>query len=205
MIKEIISDIPSTVLDEIALAPYFGAKVASEIMLSHPIFQTDGGSDLYPHLRRVAVDHKLYKISKKNNIKSKFAQNYAKNSRHLELELNGIFLTASHVDNPTELPRKAIFRNKLASKNLLLPFNGDENDTQESESYLILTYGQNGEEIKYVSLKYPFKDGSFESYDLKPTVFTAFESADMEDTNKEIDIAIKKEIIEFYKKYENKG
>ena len=78
-------------------------------------FEKFTAHDLIGHERRAYVEQDLYAFAKRYSLtNSRPRMNYTKNSFHVELVHGSIVLTASSVQSPEQMVRKAVFRDTLA-------------------------------------------------------------------------------------------
>ena len=78
-------------------------------------FEKFTAHDIIGHERRAYVEQNLYAFAKRYSLtNSQPRMNHGKNSFHVELVHGAIVLTASSVQSPEQMVRKAVFRDTLA-------------------------------------------------------------------------------------------
>lgn len=132
--------------EALALCIHRGYAVANAVC-EHDIFRWKVGTDLYPYIKNVAVQHEVKKLVEKGfmGMKYKTEQNNQKNCNHLEANNDDIVLTISQVNIVGSTPRHAIYRARHCYGNQITMFDvlglEDVYSKPENKYYCILTYG----------------------------------------------------------------
>jgi hypothetical protein len=119
----------------------------SMLLHTYPSSHDDCGSgraepevrDLYPHMRRAAVEGQLRQIAKEHGITATVETNCKKSQNYTLLSSGNVLLTASAVENPNKIARPAVYRETYARTGELKLF-GEEPPTTDT-LYAILQHG----------------------------------------------------------------
>ncbi|WP_040509955.1 hypothetical protein [Leptospira wolffii] len=192
----IFEQIPEGMKEQLANIPFRAKRILDAVSKSHILFQNEIAKDIYPYIRRIAVDFCLYLLAKEDaSFRSSIQLNKSGNSRHVELTFGLNLLTASHVKSRNDLPREAIFRTELIEQNPMLPFEDVASQEERLDhQYMILTYGgENFLSVDFVNLKFPLKEGGHITFDLMPfaKLVVGEEVVPSENTDQEIAIELK--------------
>lgn len=194
--ESIFEQIPKEVKEQLANIPFRAKRILEAVSKSHILFQNDIAKDIYPYIRRIAVDFCLFILANEDtSFKANIELNKSGNSRHVELTFGDNLLTASHVKGSNDLPRDAIFRTELIEQNPMLPFEDITSRVEQLDrQYMILTYGgENLDSVDFVNLKFPLREGGHITFDLMPFAKRAVgeEVVPSENTDQEIAIELK--------------
>lgn len=95
--------------------------------------------DLYPHMRRAAIEGQLKQIAREHGIIATTESNSKNSQNYTLLSSGGVLLTASAVDQPDKIARPAVYRETYARTGELKLF-GEEPPTSDT-LYGILQHG----------------------------------------------------------------
>ncbi|MFQ3857907.1 hypothetical protein ACLK29_18305 [Leptospira kirschneri] len=189
LINSINSVFTKEVTDTLYNAVHLGYILTEKAFKELPILKNIGANDIRPHIRRIAVDHALRKSKERlpTVTSAEYKKNKANNCNHLELIIDRFIITANYVENLTDLPRGAIFRDDLISLNYDL----FEKKEISDKVYLVLTHGGDGVSPLFASLKIPGTGSthySISSHQFDPINSTLIKIAKVENTDIDIDI-----------------
>jgi hypothetical protein len=93
----------------------FQGYIQADKLIKNQELQPGPSKNLYPYVRWANIDNNILSLNKYEGLETSSNQNIVHNSYHTLVKCENIRITISAVNNPSSLPRTAIFRNKLAS------------------------------------------------------------------------------------------
>ncbi|MCE9501533.1 MAG: hypothetical protein K8R21_13685 [Leptospira sp.] len=193
--SEVFHHITDATRLKLARIPFQAIETLKKINAGHLLFSTDGGQSLKPYLRRIAADFQLYLLSldEPGVFQARFIKNKRGGHCYVELNFQNFLLTTSYVRNLNQLPRRALYRQRLIEANPMLPFSDLIEVKQLDSIYVMLTYGETDLIIDFVNLKFPLREGGHQTFDLMSSVsLDEVENRPSEEyTDKEIQLRLK--------------
>lgn len=118
--------------------------------------------DLLPHVRRAKVDELLWAVAKRFEcLKTSVCLNDARNCRHVRVRADSIVLTANAVNGPSEMVRRALFRDTLAESNQFLLFPEMDDRPRGDACFAMILHGPldlDWPRVEFVYLAFPAND-----------------------------------------------
>ena len=118
------------------------------------------GDDYRRYLIRIAVEHQLKAYVESGYIKmeAQTTLNKSGNYSHLEITSDNCIITINQVQSKSMIPRKAKFREKLASMSQQYRIETSESNVSpliKQKYYGMLTYGNNKDQPEFINLGFP--------------------------------------------------
>lgn len=156
--KKLIRSFPRDISNFISQAGVQAYQMSYEFLDQYGILFTKRGKDLLPHVRNALYDLKVIELVKNSEIPFKYEEkeNAAMNCYHALFIGESCKFSISHVENPGQFPRGAVFRGIYASNNMVFSlFPDDEEKIDETMSYALLTHGGAGEIMNFARIGFP--------------------------------------------------
>lgn len=152
--------IPASAALQLVPAVVSAYSLAKDVTNDLDLFAGPLGMQAYPHIRNLAVDFQLQRLSQSGILPMECAirQNVKHSHFHLELHKPGVIMTVSHVHRETALPRKAHFRNKLCMDGQISMGGWEQESDYDRDTYVILTHGGHGFTPTFVCCGIPDAD-----------------------------------------------
>jgi hypothetical protein len=125
--------------------------------------EKEQAQDFRPYMRWILLESELRKLARKHGIAEAAKMNCAKSQHHVEVSAGRVIITASAVDTPIQVPRRAIFRDTLACDNSLwlFPEFAPPAPPDDAPLYAVLIHAPKADDQRapwFANIRFPLPD-----------------------------------------------